>query len=74
MLTNAQQLSKTLRRRSSGTFNVAKPDVHSADTRRTNCNSGISGRWIFRVCIVIILIATARGVNFPRAPLDEYEN
>ena len=71
VLTRAQQLSNTLRRRSSGTFNVERPEVHRADTNRTNCRSGMPGRWIFRVCIVIILIAAAEGVNFLRAALDK---
>lgn len=64
VLTKAQQASKTLRRRSSGTFSVSNPDVHKADTTSTNWRSGIPGCWIFRDCIVVILDAAAKASQF----------
>ena len=70
MLTSDQQLSNILRRNSSETFRVERPDVHSAETSNTNWRSGIPGRWILRVCMVIIVIAAAGGVNFTRPLFD----
>ena len=69
-----QQLSNTFRRNSSETFRVLRPDVHSAETNKTNWRSGIPGRWIFRVCMVIILIAATKGVNFSGLPTDASAN
>ena len=74
VLMSAQQLSNTFRRNSSETFRVLRPDVHSAETNKTNWRSGIPGRWILRVCIVIILIAATKGVNFSGLPIAASAN
>lgn len=72
VLTKAQQLSNTFRRRSSGTLISVSPDVQSAVTISTNWRSGIPGRWRSRVCIRTLSGEAGRGVNHhpPPRPAD----
>jgi hypothetical protein len=49
--TSAQQRSKIVRRKSSGTLIVVRLTVQRAETKSTNCKSGIPGFWMSRDCI-----------------------
>lgn len=73
MLTKDQQRSNTLRRTLSGTFRVVRSDVQSAETMRTNCRSGMPGRWILRDCIMLLLCADARESIPPGEPMERSE-